>query len=213
MSCRPAASRLPSQHAEQGSPGPGAEPSRHLPLGSLWHRADRQGVPQRDHAAQLHLPLARVRADGDRVLHPARRRGEIARDRTRSHQIAREVGRDVSRSLHGPSCLDPPPLDPPPDPGVEGVPRAVDRNLAELARVDRAAARAPLDGRPPLQQAGPLRARVHGRDVHFPVRDAGAAPAGSVERDGTPDAHTSTPDAHTAHLMLIQAHLMLIRHT
>ena len=33
---------------------------------------DRQELPQRDHAAQLHLPLARVRADGDRVLLPSR---------------------------------------------------------------------------------------------------------------------------------------------
>ena len=36
-------------------------------------RADRQVVPQRDHARQLHLPHARVRADGDGVLRPARR--------------------------------------------------------------------------------------------------------------------------------------------
>ncbi len=32
------------------------------------HRTGRQVVPQRDHARQLHLPHARVRADGDRVL-------------------------------------------------------------------------------------------------------------------------------------------------
>ena len=37
------------------------------------HRPDRQELPQRDHAAQLHLPLARVRADGDRVLLPSER--------------------------------------------------------------------------------------------------------------------------------------------
>ena len=36
-------------------------------------RADRQVVPQRDHARQLHLPHARVRADGDGVLRPAGR--------------------------------------------------------------------------------------------------------------------------------------------
>ena len=42
-------------------------------------RADRQGVPQRDHAAQLHLPLARVRADGARVLHAARRGDGLVR--------------------------------------------------------------------------------------------------------------------------------------
>ena len=38
---------------------------------SLRHRPDRQELPQRDHAAELHLPLARVRADGNRVLLPA----------------------------------------------------------------------------------------------------------------------------------------------
>ena len=38
-------------------------------------RPDRQGVPQRDHARQLHLPHARVRADGDRVLRAAGRGG------------------------------------------------------------------------------------------------------------------------------------------
>ena len=35
-------------------------------------RAGGQELPQRDHAPQLHLPLARVRADGDRVLLPTR---------------------------------------------------------------------------------------------------------------------------------------------
>ena len=41
---------------------------------AVRHRADRQVVPQRDQPRQLHLPHARVRADGDAVLHPARRR-------------------------------------------------------------------------------------------------------------------------------------------
>ena len=59
---------------------------------AVRHRADRQGLPQRDHAGQLHLPHARVRADGDRVLRePATtpstaarptRRGTIAGSRT-----------------------------------------------------------------------------------------------------------------------------------
>ena len=39
--------------------------------GAVRHRADRQGVPQRDHARELHLPHARVRADGDAVLRRA----------------------------------------------------------------------------------------------------------------------------------------------
>ena len=37
------------------------------------HRADRQGLPQRDRRAAVHLPDARVRADGDAVLRQARR--------------------------------------------------------------------------------------------------------------------------------------------
>ena len=42
------------------------------PQAPVRHRADRQVVPQRDHARELHLPHARVRADGDGVLRPAR---------------------------------------------------------------------------------------------------------------------------------------------
>ena len=42
-------------------------------------RADRQVVPQRDHAGQLHLPHARVRADGDGVLRRAGHRRGVAR--------------------------------------------------------------------------------------------------------------------------------------
>ncbi len=34
----------------------------------LRHRPGRQEFPQRDHAAQLHVPLARIRADGNRIL-------------------------------------------------------------------------------------------------------------------------------------------------
>ena len=49
--------------------------ARHEPQeAALRHRADRQVVPQRDHARQLHLPHARVRADGDGVLRHARHR-------------------------------------------------------------------------------------------------------------------------------------------
>ena len=43
------------------------------PQAAVRHRADRQVVPQRDHAEELHLPDARVRADGDGVLLPSRR--------------------------------------------------------------------------------------------------------------------------------------------
>ena len=40
---------------------------------AVRHRADRQELPQRDHARELPLPDARVRADGDGVLRPAGR--------------------------------------------------------------------------------------------------------------------------------------------
>ena len=43
---------------------------------AVRHRADRQVVPQRDHARQLRLPHPRVRADGDGVLRAARGRRE-----------------------------------------------------------------------------------------------------------------------------------------
>ena len=51
---------------------------------AVRHRADRQVVPQRDHAGELHLPHARVRADGDGVLRRARHRRGVVRvlDRT-----------------------------------------------------------------------------------------------------------------------------------
>ena len=39
---------------------------------AVRHRPDRQELPQRDHAGQLHLPHPRVRADGDGVLRPTR---------------------------------------------------------------------------------------------------------------------------------------------
>ena len=66
----------------------------HAPQAAVRHRADRQGLPQRDHAGQLHLPHARVRADGDRVLRePSRhRRGQAGR-----RVLARAVDRRQPR--------------------------------------------------------------------------------------------------------------------
>ncbi len=46
---------------------------------AVRHRAGRQVVSQRDHARQLHLPDARVRADGDGVLRAAGRGAEVVR--------------------------------------------------------------------------------------------------------------------------------------
>ena len=67
--------RLPAPGDRPGHLHQFQERRRHRPReGAVRHRADRQGVPQRDQPAQFHLPLARVRADGDRVLHRARRR-------------------------------------------------------------------------------------------------------------------------------------------
>ena len=51
---------------------------------AVRHRPDRQGVPQRDHARQLHLPDARVRADGDRVLREPARDASTAGPPTRT---------------------------------------------------------------------------------------------------------------------------------
>ena len=43
----------------------------HEPQAAVRYRADRQGVPQRDHTQELHLPRPGVRADGDRILRHA----------------------------------------------------------------------------------------------------------------------------------------------
>ena len=51
----------------------------HAQEAALRHRAGRQVLPQRDHAAELRLPHPRVRADGDGVLRPARREPEVVR--------------------------------------------------------------------------------------------------------------------------------------
>ena len=46
---------------------------------SVRHRADRQGFPQRDRGPAVHLPHARVRADGDAVLRAPGRGDEVVR--------------------------------------------------------------------------------------------------------------------------------------
>ena len=69
------------------APGDGAGHLRQLPEraaglppeDAVRHRADRQGVPQRDHPGQLHLPHPRVRADGDAVLREAGHRRRVVR--------------------------------------------------------------------------------------------------------------------------------------
>ena len=51
---------------------------------AVRHRAGRKVVSQRDHAGELHLPHARVRADGDGVLRAARRGRTMVRVLDRS---------------------------------------------------------------------------------------------------------------------------------
>ena len=57
-------------HLHQLQERPAVQPQE----AAVRHRADRQVLSQRDHARQLHLPHARVRADGDGVLRAARPR-------------------------------------------------------------------------------------------------------------------------------------------
>ena len=56
------------------------ERAQHQPQeAAVRHRAGRQVVPQRDHAGQLRVPHARVRADGDGVLRAAGRGAAVVR--------------------------------------------------------------------------------------------------------------------------------------
>ena len=56
-----------------------ARADRRAQEAAVRDRADRQVVPQRDHAGELHLPHARVRADGDGVLRRARHGRRVVR--------------------------------------------------------------------------------------------------------------------------------------
>ena len=62
-------------HLHQLQERPAVQPQE----AAVRHRPGRQVVSQRDHARQLHLPHARVRADGDGVLRPARRGAALVR--------------------------------------------------------------------------------------------------------------------------------------
>ena len=61
------------------------------PAAAVRYRAGRKVVSQRDHAGELHLPHARVRADGDGVLRAARRGRKMVRvlDRTAALVVSR----------------------------------------------------------------------------------------------------------------------------
>ena len=55
------------------------------------HRTDRQSLPQRNRSTPVHLPHARVRTDGDAVLHPARHRAGLVRKMEgNTHEMAPE---------------------------------------------------------------------------------------------------------------------------
>ena len=74
------------------------------------HRPDRQGVPQRDHARQLHLPHPRVRADGDAVLREAghRRRSGSSTGASSAWQWHHDLGLNPAKlrwHQHGPDEL------------------------------------------------------------------------------------------------------------
>ncbi len=78
------------------------------PEDPVRHRADRQGVPQRDQPAQLHLPLARVRAGGARVLLPPVRAREVVRAlaRASASRFHRELGFGEHAAARAPARTD-----------------------------------------------------------------------------------------------------------
>ena len=83
--------RLPAPGDRPGHlPPVQADAPVRAPPAAVRHRPDRQVVPQRDHAGQLRLPHARVRADGDGVLRPARPGAAMARPLARgAHELVR----------------------------------------------------------------------------------------------------------------------------
>ena len=64
-------------------------------------RSDRQELPQRDHARELHLPHAGVRADGDGVLRPASRGAAVVRALARAASGLVPAARDPRRTTYG----------------------------------------------------------------------------------------------------------------
>ncbi len=72
--------RLPAARDRAGHLRQLQERADHVaPEAPVRHRADRQVVPQRDHARELPLPHPRVRADGDGVLRQAGRGRAVVR--------------------------------------------------------------------------------------------------------------------------------------
>ena len=75
------------------------------PADPVRHRPDRQGLPQRDQPAQLHVPLARVRAGRARVLLPpvASARSGSTHWRDERLRFHRDLGFDDELSAHPPA--------------------------------------------------------------------------------------------------------------
>ncbi len=94
------------------APGDGAGHLREFPQrpavdaaeGAVRHRPDRQGVPQRDHPGELHLPHARVRADGDAVLRRAGHRHALVRVLERAADELAQVARPGAGAAGVPSA-------------------------------------------------------------------------------------------------------------
>ena len=85
---------------------------RHDPAGEpeedpVRDRADRPVVPQRDHAGELHLPPAGVRADGDGVLRRAGHRRGLARVLDRGADAAGGPTSDSARTISGSASTTP----------------------------------------------------------------------------------------------------------
>ena len=144
---------------------------------AVRHRADGQELSQRDHAAQLHLSLARVRADGDRVLLPSQRRRpsgtSIWRDRRYQWYLEPGAGRRAAAAARS------------------------RRRRAEplLVRHGRHRIRVSVPAAGRIRRAGGHRpsrrfrsAQPHGRQARAPGRCAG-------RRDWTPKASRSTAAA------------------
>ena len=67
----------------------------HAPQAALWHRSDRQELPQRDHAGQLHFPDPGIRADGNGIFLQAGRGFAVVRILEKLlHELADEPGPD-----------------------------------------------------------------------------------------------------------------------
>ena len=173
------------------------------PQAAVRDRAGRQVVPQRDHARELHLPDARVRADGDGVLRPAGRGRRVvralaaralrlvrpARHRPRAPAAAGPRRRGAVALLLGDQRRRVPVPDRLVGAGGHRQPRRLRPHAARDALRREARLGRPADGRPlhpardragrrrrPLDARVPLRRLRRGRDRRRAAHGAAAAP-------------------------------------